>query len=450
MAVTGMYVLQGVVPSEVASAPFDVKVVETYNDNGVAFSKSDVAKMTAGAGDVLGYFCLGEAENYRSYFKSLPKSVLGPVDPDWAGNYQVAYWSTEWKSVAKAEIARMVQAGYDGVYFDVIDEYEMAWAKKNAPGGDAAGAMKSLVKELSAYAKSLDPDFKVWVNGGEGLLTDASYVKAVDGLFKENLFYDFDGSNKIAAADTQYSLDLLKYATNAGKPVVAIEYVAGNATKVADVHAKAAKAGIGSYVAELELDGINLADNPVTTSGGSTGSSTGTGTGGTVTTNPGSTDSGSDSGSTDAGSGSGTGTGGSGTRRNSGSGSTSFGRRNGTSATDSDSGTSSGSGSSTRRTSLGSSRSSPSVTSSGGSTRTSSSGTSSRLLGTPTTLGYSSDATSSDTTSAASAGTGRSRLALLNQYAASSFDTAGAFQSRTASQDRASESLIQITQSQHS
>ena len=169
---------------------------------------------------------------------------MGPVDPDWAGNYQVAYWSSEWKSVAKAEIARMVQAGYDGVYFDVIDEYEMAWAKKNAPGGDAAGAMKSLVKELSAYAKSLNPNFKVWVNGGEGLLTDASYVKAIDGLFKENLFYDFDGSNKISAADTKYSLDLLKYATNAGKPVVAIEYVAGNATKVADVHAKAAKAGM--------------------------------------------------------------------------------------------------------------------------------------------------------------------------------------------------------------
>ncbi|NJL08025.1 MAG: hypothetical protein HC900_07005, partial [Methylacidiphilales bacterium] len=298
MAVTGMYVLQGVVPSEVASAPFDVKVVETYNDNGVAFSKANVATMTAGAGSVLGYFCLGEAENYRTYFKSLPKSVLGPVDPDWAGNYQVAYWSSEWKSVAKAEIARMVQAGYDGVYFDVIDEYEMAWAKKNAPGGDAAGAMKSLVKELSAYAKSLNPNFQVWVNGGEGLLTDKTYVNAIDGMLKENLFYDFDGSSKIAAAETQYSLNLLKNAINAGKPVIAVEYVAGNATKVADVHAKAAAAGIGSYVAELELDGINLVDNPVTTSGGSTGSSTGTGTGGTVTTSPGSTDSGSDGGST--------------------------------------------------------------------------------------------------------------------------------------------------------
>ena len=452
MAMTGMYVLQGVVPSQVKSAPFDVKVVETYNDSGVAFSKADVATMTSGAGAVLGYFCLGEAENYRSYFKSVPKSALGPVDPDWAGNYQVAYWSTEWKNVAKAEIARMVQAGYDGVYFDVIDEYEMAWAKKNAPGGDAAGAMKATVEELSAYAKSLNSNFKVWVNGGEGLLTDKKYLSAIDGMLKENLFYDFDGSNKISAADTQYSLNLLKLAIAAGKPVIDVEYVAGNATKVADVHAKAAAAGIGSYIAELDLDGIDLVDNRVTTSGGSTGGSAGTGTGGTVTTNPGSTDSGSDTGSTDTGSGTGTsgsGTSGSGTKHNSGSGSTYFGRRNTTSVTDTDSGTSSsGGGSSTRRASLGSSRSNSSAASTGDSTRTSSSGSSGRLFAANTTLGYSSDSTASDTTAAASTGLSGSRLALLNQYAASSFGAAGAFQSRTASQDQASQSLVQITQPQ--
>ena len=51
----------------------------------------------AGNGLLLGYFSIGEAENYRDYFKTLPSSVIGPVDPSWPGDYQVAYWSNESK-----------------------------------------------------------------------------------------------------------------------------------------------------------------------------------------------------------------------------------------------------------------------------------------------------------------------------------------------------------------
>ncbi|WP_264420267.1 hypothetical protein [Novosphingobium sp. KCTC 2891] len=49
MARTGMYVLQGIVPSEVALAPFDVKVIDLYNDDGVAFTPTQVAQMGGGA-----------------------------------------------------------------------------------------------------------------------------------------------------------------------------------------------------------------------------------------------------------------------------------------------------------------------------------------------------------------------------------------------------------------
>ena len=39
---------------------------------------------------MFGYFSLGEAENYRDYFQSLSKSIVGPEDPNWSGNYYVA------------------------------------------------------------------------------------------------------------------------------------------------------------------------------------------------------------------------------------------------------------------------------------------------------------------------------------------------------------------------
>ncbi|BBF94060.1 hypothetical protein BLTE_27450 [Blastochloris tepida] len=217
--------------------------------------------MTAGSGLVLGYFSLGEVEDYRSYYSSIPETAVGPADPQWPGCYEVAYWTADWLEVAKTEVTKLIEAGYDGAYFDVVDEYQTDWAQANAPGGDAAGAMKTLVEALSAYAKSLDADFQIWVNGAEELLTDETYLDAIDGMLKENLFYDFDGSSQISAEDTEYMLEYLHLATAAGKPVIDIEYVAGNAGKIADVYAKAAAAGVGIYVAELDLAGIDYADN---------------------------------------------------------------------------------------------------------------------------------------------------------------------------------------------
>jgi uncharacterized protein (TIGR01370 family) len=253
-----MYVLQGVDPAAVAVAPFDIKVIEVYNDNGQLFTAPQVQQMGGGAGNglLLGYFSIGEAENYRDYFKTLPSSVIGPVDPSWPGDYQVAYWSNEWKAVATNYLNTMIKLGYDGMYLDVVDEYQMAWAKKNAPGGDAEGAMVNLVKYLADYAHAQNPNFKIWANGAEELLSNATYLQTVDGLYKEELFYTDSGALQ-SQADVNWTLDLLHKATALGKDVVDVEYVSG-ASKITDIHAKATAAGIGSYIAHLDLNGIDM------------------------------------------------------------------------------------------------------------------------------------------------------------------------------------------------
>jgi cysteinyl-tRNA synthetase len=63
MTITADYVLQGVNPQQIATAPFDVQVVETANDDGVPFTAAQVKQMESGGSQVLGYFSLGEAEN---------------------------------------------------------------------------------------------------------------------------------------------------------------------------------------------------------------------------------------------------------------------------------------------------------------------------------------------------------------------------------------------------
>jgi cysteinyl-tRNA synthetase len=209
--------------------------------------------MGSGGSQILGYFSLGEAENYRDYFQSLSKSVIGPVDPNWPGNFYVAYWTPEWKAVAQKAIDSMVSAGYDGIYFDVLDVYYTSWAKSH--DANAEQDMVNLVTSLKDYATSKDPNFKVWVNGAEELLAHPEYLSKIDGMFKEEVYYTDSGS-KQPASEVQYTIANLQKAVAAGKPVVTIEYVTG-ATKIADVHAQAARDGIGSYVGDLDLNGVD-------------------------------------------------------------------------------------------------------------------------------------------------------------------------------------------------
>lgn len=256
---TGMYVLQGIVPSEIAAAPFDVKVIDIYDDNGNVFTPSQVAQMGGGPGSslLLGYFSIGEAEDYRDYFSSIPQAAMGPENPQWQGNYQVAYWTPEWRTVATTYIDKMITAGYDGVYFDVVDEYQQAWAKANAPGGAAGAeqAMADLVAYLADYAHAKNPNFKIWANNAEELLSNSTYFSHLDGMYKENLYYTDSGS-KQPSSETQASLDLLHKMIDAGKDVIAIEYVSTQ-TAIADVVAQAAHDGVGYYTADIDLNGIS-------------------------------------------------------------------------------------------------------------------------------------------------------------------------------------------------
>jgi cysteinyl-tRNA synthetase, unknown class len=255
----GIYVLQDVVPAQIAAAPVGIKIVEPTSDSGALFTAAQVTQMKSGGGQVYGYVSLGEAENYRSYFSTLPKAVLGPVNPDWPGDYQVAYWSSEWKTVMQQQIDQLISAGYDGAYFDVVSEYTTSWAKSHAPNGDAAGAMVTLVESLADYAHAKVPGFKISANvaGAEPLLANQSFVNTIDAALEEELFYQDNGSLQ-STADINYNLGLLHNLTAQGKPVIAVEYISG-ASKIAVVQAKAAAAGIGSYVANpnLALSGVD-------------------------------------------------------------------------------------------------------------------------------------------------------------------------------------------------
>jgi cysteinyl-tRNA synthetase len=77
---------------------------------------------------VIAYMSIGEAESYRFYWQ--PGWTVGnpgfleEENSDWPGNYKVRYWDAEWQKIIFEYLTRIVQAGFDGVYLDIVDAYE--------------------------------------------------------------------------------------------------------------------------------------------------------------------------------------------------------------------------------------------------------------------------------------------------------------------------------------
>ena len=53
---------------------------------------------------------------------------MDELNPEWAGNYKVRYWDPEWKRIIYGEddsyLDRIMNAGFDGAYLDIIDAFE--------------------------------------------------------------------------------------------------------------------------------------------------------------------------------------------------------------------------------------------------------------------------------------------------------------------------------------
>lgn len=117
-----------------------------YDKNGVQkpWTASEIAslkkKKNGGKRKICAYISVGEAEDYRYYWQSAwDKKAARPAwidaeNEDWEGNYKVKYWYPQWQSIlygsSNAYLDRIIEAGFDGVYLDVIDAYEYFEKKK--------------------------------------------------------------------------------------------------------------------------------------------------------------------------------------------------------------------------------------------------------------------------------------------------------------------------------
>lgn len=114
---------------------YDLLIIDLFCC-GKELTASDIqslkTKQNGGSRLVLCYMSIGEAENYRWYWQSAwhsyPPPWLEKENPDWPGNYKVRYWNEEWQSIlmgfSDSYLDKILNAGFDGAYLDIIDAFE--------------------------------------------------------------------------------------------------------------------------------------------------------------------------------------------------------------------------------------------------------------------------------------------------------------------------------------
>lgn len=227
-----VYQLQDVDFTAMGRAGFDLAVID-YSADGTdqtAFPLERVDSLRAapaGPSVVLAYLSIGEAEDYRFYWQAGWKpgnpSWLGHENPDWEGNYRVAYWDPGWRDIVLRYLEKIQDAGFDGVYCDLVDQYESFMERGRST---AAEEMAELVAEIRNAGRSRDPDFLVYVqNASElpGLVP--SYLASVDGIGQEDIYYGYERDGIATPSDVTSTLETnLAVFRGARKTVLTVDY----------------------------------------------------------------------------------------------------------------------------------------------------------------------------------------------------------------------------------
>lgn len=251
------YVLQGDSLSKnradavkkLAASERDVVVID-YSHSGAKDGKwtaaeiDGIRKGKAGR-KVVAYISIGEAEDYRDYWKKEwdPKKTgkptaaapgwLNQVNPEWKGNYKVRYWHKDWQQIILRYVDQIIAQGFNGIYLDIVDGFEFyehdpknkTWIdnRKNPETGNTYRQdMIKWVQTIADHARKTKPSFLIIPQNGSQLLADAGFLKTIDAIGIEDLFTD--GKKKQPADHTQPVLASLKLIKQAGKPVLLIEY----------------------------------------------------------------------------------------------------------------------------------------------------------------------------------------------------------------------------------
>jgi len=127
-----LYQLQRARPNRIGETGYDLVIVSISAAGNSPEVIPALKHSPGGEKIVLCYMSIGQAEEYRSYWRPEwdddPPAWLDEPDPDWTGDYWVKFWDPDWQRIIYGEpdayLDRLIALGCDGVYLDRIDAYE--------------------------------------------------------------------------------------------------------------------------------------------------------------------------------------------------------------------------------------------------------------------------------------------------------------------------------------
>jgi cysteinyl-tRNA synthetase len=262
------YQLQQVDPASVAATPYDLVVIDYARDGTAerAFDAAQVAQMQRKPDGqrriVLAYLSIGEAEDYRFYWhrdwSNDPPAWLGAENPDWPGNYTVRYWDDAWQALIlggpDSYLAAILAAGFDGVYLDRIDAFEVA--VPDMPRARRLQLMADFVGRIAQTGRQQHPGFLVVGQNGEELLDNAFYASTIDAVAKEDLFFGLAADGVLnSKSELRASLRPLQGFQASGKPLLLIEYLE-TPQAIEQAREQAVALGAPLFIGDRELDDV--------------------------------------------------------------------------------------------------------------------------------------------------------------------------------------------------
>ena len=132
----GTYSTETTFLNAIQNTNYDLVIMDLFFEGTDELTFDDITslktKLNGGSRLIIAYMSIGEVEDYRYYWnsdwKNNPPSWLEKENTNWEGNYKVRYWDKELHDIIfgnnDSYLKKILDAGFDGVYLDIIDAFE--------------------------------------------------------------------------------------------------------------------------------------------------------------------------------------------------------------------------------------------------------------------------------------------------------------------------------------
>lgn len=203
---------------------------------------------------VFAYLSVGEVEPYREDFSKVRKEWILGENKYWK-SYIVDVRRPEYEKLLMERVKRISEKGYDGLFLDTLDSYQMVLDKKEWKSYERAQA------EIIKRIKSTYPHLMIITNRGFEIFEDVKGY--IDGFLVEGLFSKLDFKTDtyvpVPEEERKWLLERLKPIKALNIPIIIVDYAdLSNKKQVNELIGKISSLGFIPYISEKELNVIGV------------------------------------------------------------------------------------------------------------------------------------------------------------------------------------------------